>query len=67
MANLVEGIISECNRAREVLSYYKEIGPAGMFGAAMIEAKIREGEAALASGEVVRMMQAYQTLKDIEA
>ena len=63
MENLVEGIQRECNRCRELVEDYKSIGTAGVFGRAMIEADIREGEAAIASGDVVRCVAAYKALQ----
>lgn len=54
-------------RVREVLGYYKEIGPAGAFGAAMIEATLRRADEAAISGDVVAMLRVYQELKEIEA
>lgn len=65
--NLVEGIQRECNRVRELIPLYKEIGPAGAFGAAMLKAAIREGEASIASGDVVRMLGAFRSLEGCKA
>lgn len=65
--NLIEGIQTQCERVREILPYYEEIGPAGMFGVAMLKAAIKEGEAAIASGDVVRMLAAYKDLEGCEA
>lgn len=39
---------------------------AGMFGAAFIEADLREADQAVMSGDVVRMLRAYEKLKGIE-
>lgn len=65
MANLVEGIQQQCNRVRdELIPMYEEIGPAGIFGKIMLQAAIREGEAAIASGDVVQMVAAYKSLED---
>ena len=49
---------------RRVQGYYKEIGPAGMFGAAMIEQDLRAAEAALASGDVVAMLMGCVALQE---
>jgi len=65
--NLAEALPKEMARVREVLGHYKEIGPAGMFGAAFIEQDLRAAEVAAASGDVVAMIEAYMTLKEIEA
>lgn len=53
-------------RAREYLALYKSIGPAGAFGAMMIEQTIREADQAAISGDVVAMLRSYQALKEIE-
>lgn len=62
--NLIEGIQSQCQRVRAIVPHYRDIGPAGEFGALMLEAAIREGEAAIASGDVVRMLSAFKSLED---
>lgn len=64
MANLIEGIQAECERVRKILPHYTEIGPVGAFGAAMLKQCIHEGEAAIASGEVTRMVLALTALQD---
>lgn len=67
MTTLGEDFPLEQARVREVLGYYKEIGPAGAFGAAMIEAVLQQADAAAVSGDVVAMIRAYQEMKKIEA
>lgn len=64
--SLAEALPKEMARVREVLGHYREIGPAGMFGAAFIEQDLREADNAVMSGDVVRMIQAYEKLKGIE-
>lgn len=65
--SLAEVLPQEMERVREILGFYKEIGPAGMFGAAMIEQDLREADQAVMSGDVVRMLRAYEALKGIKA
>ena len=67
MTSLAEAMPAEMARVREILGHYKEIGPVGMFGAAFIEADLREADQAVMSGDVVRMLQAYEKLKGIKA
>ena len=67
MANLIEGIQRECNRVRAILPAYEELGAVGVFGLTMLKAAITEGEAAIASGDVVRMVYAYKALEDCKA
>lgn len=65
--SLAEALPKEIARVREILGIYKSIGPSGMFGAAFIEQDLREADQAVMSGDVVRMIQAYRTLKGIES
>ena len=64
--NLAEALPLEQARVREVLGHYKEIGPAGMFGAAFIEQDLRRADEAVMSGDVIAMLQAYEALKQIK-
>ena len=65
MENIIDGIQQECNRVRDqLLPAYREIGPAGTFGILVLTKAIEEGEAAIASGDIVRMIAAYKELKD---
>lgn len=67
METLADALPKEMVRVREVLVHYQSIGPAGMFGAAFIEQDLRAADAAVMSGDVVAMLQSYETLKQIEA
>ena len=51
-------------RCRELLEVYREIGPAGAFGAAVIERTLREADEALASGDVVAMVRVFAKMRD---
>lgn len=64
--NIIEGIQDECNRCRELITQYAQIGPTGTFGRMMIEQAIKEGEAAIASGDVVRCISAFNNLQGCE-
>ena len=66
MASLAEALPIEQARVRKVLTHYREIGPAGRFGAAMIEQSLRKAEQAAATGDVVAMLAAYEDLKTIK-
>lgn len=63
MATLAEELPSEMERVRQVLKRYKALGPAGRFGAIMINHSLREAEKAIANGDVVAMMRAYRDLQ----
>lgn len=63
--NLIEGIQAHCNRLRDVLiPRYEEAGPAAAFAIAMMRASIAEGEAAIASDDIVRMVRACKDLEE---
>lgn len=64
--SLGEALPKEQARVREILGHYKALGPVGMFGAAFIEQDLREADNAVMSGDVVRMIRAYEKLKEIE-
>ena len=64
--NLIEGIHEQCNRARKIIPCYIEMGNVGVYGKTIIEWCIAESEAAIASGDVVRMLRAYKNLEEIE-
>ena len=65
--SIAEALPEEMARVRTVLGHYKEIGPAGMFGAAFIEQDLREADQAVMSGDIVRMIRSLKTLQEIEA
>ena len=53
-------------RVRELLGWYKALGPAGTFGAMMIEQSLAEADQAAISGDPVAIVRAYQRLKECE-
>lgn len=61
--NIIEGIQAECARCRELLKVYEGIGPVGSFGRLMISRDIENGEAAIASGDIVAMVEALRALQ----
>ena len=67
METLADALPKEMARVREVLGYYKAIGPVGMLGAAFIEQDLRAADAAVLSGDVVAMLRAFDALKQIES
>lgn len=62
---LADALPKEMARVREVLGHYREIGPAGMFGAAMIETDLRAADRAVMSGDVAAMLRSLKTLQGI--
>ena len=65
MNTLGDDLPNEQKRVREVLGYYKDIGPAGAFGAAMIEQSLQNADIAVMSGDIVEMIAAYKDLQEI--
>jgi len=63
---LADALPKEMARVREVLGHYREIGAAGMFGAAMIEQDLRSADRAVMSGDVVAMLRSLKTLQGIK-
>lgn len=65
--NLVEGILAQMNRVRELAAQYDALpGGAGRFGAFLMRHEIQQAERALGSGDVVEMMRAYKALEEFE-
>ena len=65
--NLIEGIQAECNRLRDVvIPQYQDpaLKGAGEIAIALMRIDIEEGEASIASGDVVRMLSALTMLKE---
>lgn len=65
METLGDALPKEMARVREVLGHYREIGPAGVFGATFIELDLREADRAVMSGDLVAMLIAYKKLQGI--
>lgn len=63
---LAEAFPMQQARCRELLAEYRKIGPAGAFGAAMIEAGLRRADQAAASHDTVAMLRSYEELKGFE-
>ena len=56
----------QIERVEEILGYYEEIGPAGMFGAAMIKDTLGEAKLAWQSQDVVEMVRLYKEMQEIK-
>ena len=67
METIGDALPKEMARVREILGHYREIGPAGVFGATFIELDLREADRAVMSGDVVAMIVALKKLQAIEA
>ena len=66
MNTLGDDLPREMARCRRLLEVYKELGPVGAFGHAMIEADLRAADEAVISGDLVAMIKAYEALKACE-
>lgn len=64
--SLAEMLPIEQARVRELLVAYKQIGPAGAFGALMLEQSLQRADKAVMSGDVVAMLRAYEDLRECE-
>lgn len=63
--NVAEDLANEIDRNRKLLEVYKAI-PTGAFGAKMIDAGIKRAIEALASGDAVEIIIAYEDMKSNE-
>jgi len=66
MSTLAEQLPKEQARCRTLLAEYRAIGPAGAFGAAMIEHALQRADQAVLGGGVAAMIRAYEELRTIE-
>jgi hypothetical protein len=64
--NLVEGIQTERKRVEELRKQYVAIVPSGQLAIVLtIDPALKEADACIASGDVVRMLTAYKSLQEI--
>jgi hypothetical protein len=63
MSSVGEQFPIEQARVRKLLGQYREIGPAGTFGAMMIEQALQRADAAAISGDVIAILRSYEELK----
>lgn len=67
MTTLGEDLPKQMARVRDdVLPLYLEIGPNGAFAAMLMRQALDHAARAMAEGDLVEMMRAYQTLKDFK-
>jgi len=66
MSSVGEEFPKEQARVREILGYYKEIGPPGMFGAITIRQKLSRADKAMASGNIIAILQSFEELKAVK-
>lgn len=66
MRSVGEEFPKEQARVRELLTVYKKIGPAGAFGALMLEQALQRADQAAISGDVVAVLRSFQELKECQ-
>lgn len=64
MTSLADEYPKEQARVRKVLGYYKDIGPAGAFGATMIEDLLRRADKASAEQDTVEMIRCFKEMQE---
>jgi len=66
--NLMEGLLEEMNRAREMMAEYQSLPKnAGMFTSVMIQRDITRAENAIANGDTIQMIASLKLLKEYES
>lgn len=53
-------------RVRELMQAYRDCGPVGAFGLAVLEDVMRRADAAMASGDVVAILRSYEEMRECE-
>lgn len=65
--NLMDGILSEMNRVREIIKEYDALPrSAGLFASTIMKASIKNAEYVIGFGDVIAMLAAYEDLKSYE-
>ena len=66
--NLIEGLLEEMNRVREMMVEYRSLPKgAGRFAASLMELNIKNAEEAISEGDAVKMIEALKLLKEYES
>lgn len=60
---LGDALPNEISRVNDLIVEYKSVGPPGYFAASMMKASVDNAVRALASGDVIEMIRAYEDLK----
>ena len=66
MASVGEEFPKEQERLLQLLDAYREIGPAGVFGYAVIRESLVRSFGAMASGNVTEILASFQDMKERE-
>ncbi len=66
--NLMDGLLSEMTRVREIIKEYENpmLEGAGEMAATLMKASIAFAERSISENDVLKMLSAYEALKDYE-
>lgn len=65
--NLMDGLFEEMNRVRDIIKEYDSLpNGAGFIGSSLMKIDIQNAERAISNNDVIQMLKAYESLKDIE-
>ena len=66
--NLMDGLLSEMNRVREIIKEYEHpaLNGAGMLAATMMKISIQNAEIAIQQDDVIKMLTCYTQLTEYE-
>lgn len=65
MASVAEKYPEEQQRLRELRDQYVAIGPPGAYGVALIDHALTAAERAMASGDIVQVITAFEQMRSI--
>ena len=65
--NLIEGLLSEMDRVREIVKEYESLpSNAGILAASFMKLDIKRAETCMANGDTIEMMLVYEKLKEYQ-
>lgn len=66
--NLMDGLLSEMNRVREMITEYESLPKcAGTFASLVMKRTIAEAEASIKHNDIIEMLRQYQALKEFQS
>lgn len=68
MENLMEGLLKEIDRVKDIIKDYEapELKGAGMFAATLMKQDVKRAQETITNNDVVEMLRYYQKLKEWE-
>lgn len=62
--NLMEALLEEISRVKEMIELYKSLpGKAGILASRLMELDVKKAEEAISSGELIDMIRIFEALK----